>query len=141
MRNPLIGMKLRTLILFFVLASFACKKEKGAGIPASGVLTTGTWVVNRLIEDSTDFTYLFNDYTFVFNTNGELTAACPYGTEVGSWYAEDDDHGDDEFRIALGNTEPLRRLSKRWHIKSQVSNKVELYDDDNEGEELTFTKQ
>lgn len=134
-------LNLRIIVLLITIVAFSCKKEKGTGIPASGVLTTGTWYVSELIEDSSDMTYLFNDYTFVFNTNGELTAACPYGTEVGSWYAEDDSHGNDEFRIALGNTEPLRHLSKRWHIRSQSANKVELYDDDNDGEELTFTKQ
>ena len=134
-------MKFKLVIFALIAFSFACKKEKGVGIPASGVLTTGTWYVSKLSEDSTDVTYLFYGYTFVFNTNGEVTAACTYGTEVGSWYAEDDANGNDEFRIALGNTDPLRHLSKRWHIRSQVSDKVELYEDDNDYEELTFTKQ
>jgi hypothetical protein len=134
-------MKFKIIILLLVVFAFACKKEKGTATPAQGVLTTGTWYVSKLMEDGIDVTNLFDEYTFVFNTNGELTAACPYGTEVGSWYAEEDDDGEDEFRIALGNTEPLRHLSKRWHIRSQVSDKVEFYDDDNNGEELTFTKQ
>ncbi|MBP9923787.1 MAG: hypothetical protein KBF92_08145 [Bacteroidia bacterium] len=134
-------MKFKLIILLAIAFSFSCKKEKGTAIPAQGVLTTGTWYVSKMTEDGDDLTYLFDEYTFVFNTNGELTAACPYGTEVGSWYAEADDDDDDEFRIALGNTEPLVHLSKRWHIRSQVADKVELYDDDNDEEEVTFTKQ
>ena len=97
-------MKFKLIILLAIAFSFSCKKEKGTAIPAQGVLTTGTWYVSKMTEDGDDLTYLFDEYTFVFNTNGELTAACPYGTEVGSWYAEEDDDDDDEFKIALGNT-------------------------------------
>lgn len=133
-------MKLKSILVIFIIFSFACKKEKGAGIPAQGVLTTGTWYISQFLEDGNDETYHFEDYTFVFNTNGELTATCVYGTTVGSWYAEDDDDGSDEFRIALGNVEPLDKLSKRWHIRSETSTKVEFYDDDNSDEEVTFMK-
>lgn len=134
-------MKLKVQILFIALFAFACKKEKGTGIPASGVLTTGTWYVSKMMDDGSDETSIFYDYTFVFNTNGELTAACSYGTTVGSWYAENDDHGNYEFRIALGNVDPLEKLSKRWHVRSQTSTKVELYENDQDSEEVTFEKQ
>ena len=133
-------MKQRAILLLIVLFSFACKKEKGAGIPAQGVLTTGTWYVSKFMDSGTDETYIFEEYTFVFNTNGELTATCIYGTTIGSWYAEDDDDGTDEFRIALGNVAPLDKLSKRWHIRSESSTEVEFYDDDNSDEEVTFMK-
>ena len=133
-------MKLNAIILLLVILSFACKKEKGAGIPASGVLTTGTWYVSKFMNNGNDETYHFEEYTFVFNTNGELTSTCVYGSTVGSWYAEDDDVGTDELRIALGNVDPLDKFSKHWHIRSETSTKVEFYDDDNTHEEVTFSK-
>ncbi len=134
--------KLNATFILLLIVLFSCKKEKGSSIPAAGVLTTGTWYVSKMVEDTTDQTAIFNEYTFVFNTNGELTAACSYGTTVGSWYADNEDHGDSEFRIALGYTEPLSKLSKRWHVRTQTSTKVDLYDDeDSAHEELIFEKQ
>jgi hypothetical protein len=134
-------MKLKAVLLVLTLFAFACQKEKGAGIPVSGALTTGTWYVSKFTSDSLDETNIYNGYTFIFNTNGELTASCTYGTTVGSWYAEDDNDGSDEFRIALGNIDPLDKLSKRWKIRSQTSSKVELFEDDHGSDEVTFTKQ
>ena len=133
-------MKFKAVLLLLVFFAFACKKEKGAGIPTSGVLTTGTWVVSKLSIDGTNITDSLSSYTFVFDTNHGITAASALGTTIGEWYIETDD--DSEFRIVLGDKAPLNNLSKIWHVRSESESKVELYDDeDGRSDELTFNKQ
>ena len=129
------------LSAFFVL-EFSCKKDKSVEtVSAVPVLTTGTWSIVFMADSGVTNTNEYQDYTFIFNTNGELTAANSSGTTVGYWYAESDDHGDDEFRMALGNFYPLSNLSRRWHIRSSSANKVELYDDEyNHDDKCTFQK-
>ncbi len=142
-------MKIKKKAIFFIVLASAffalqtsCKKEKSVEtVPAVPVLTTGTWVISLMVDSGVTITNEYQDYTFVFNSNGELTAANSSGTTVGYWYAEIDDHGDDEFRIALGNVYPLSNLSKRWHIRTSTSSKVELYDDEyHHNDECTFQK-
>lgn len=120
-----------SLTIFLFLTS-SCKKEDNSvdPTPVVNVFTTGTWMITYMADSSYDCTYEFADYSFVFNTNGELTAATASGTTVGSWYAENDDDDDDEFRIALGNTPPLDKLSRRWHVRSISVTEVDLYDEE-----------
>lgn len=132
------------LIPLIATLSFGCKKEHSAITTAStvvNVVTTGTWAIILMSDSGIDQTADFADYSFVFNTNGELTAARASGTTVGSWYAEIDDHGENEFRIALGYVYPLNMICKRWHVLTSTPNKLELHDGDGQFQEyLTFKK-
>lgn len=132
------------LIPLIATLSFGCKKEHPAITTTStvvNVVTTGTWAIILMSDSGIDQTADFADYSFVFNTNGELTAARASGTTVGSWYAEIDDHGENEFRIALGYVYPLNMICKRWHVLTSTPNKLELHDGDGQFQEyLTFKK-
>ncbi len=132
------------LIPLIATLSFGCKKEHPATTTTStvvNVVTTGTWAIILMSDSGIDQTADFADYSFVFNTNGELTAARASGTTVGSWYAEIDDHGENEFRIALGYVYPLNMICKRWHVLTSTPNKLELHDGEGQFQEyLTFKK-
>lgn len=121
-------------IVLIVTLSFGCKKEHPTITSTSTVvnaMTTGTWSITLMSDSGIDQTNDFVEYSFVFNTNGELTAARASGTTVGSWYAEIDDHGENEFRIALGYVYPLNVICKRWHVLSSSPDKLELHDGSN----------
>lgn len=132
------------LIALIATLSFGCKKEHSTTTTTStvvNVVTTGTWAITLMSDSGIDQTADFVDYCFVFNTNGELTAARASGTTVGSWYAEIDDHGENEFRIALGYVYPLNMICKRWHVLTSSPNKLELHDGEGQYHEyLTFKK-
>lgn len=132
------------LIPLIATLTFGCKKEHPATTTTStvvNVVTTGTWAIILMSDSGIDQTADFAEYSFVFNTNGELTAARASGTTVGSWYAEIDDHGENEFRIALGYVYPLNMICKRWHVLTSTPNKLELHDGDGQFQEyLTFKK-
>ena len=132
------------LVALIATLSFGCKKERSSKATTStvvNVMTTGTWTITLMSDSGIDQTNDFVGYSFVFNTNGELTAARASGTTVGSWYAEIDDHGENEFRIAIGYVYPLNMICKRWHVLSSSPDKLELNENESMHQEyLTFKK-
>lgn len=134
--------RLSLIVALFAGITFfsSCKKDKGSSTPINGIIITGTWKIDYCVEDQVDEAYLFEHYTFVFNTDGVLTAASDTNTTVGSWHADDD--GVNEIHIDLGHNPPLNYLTKDWIIKAAQSNTIELVDDDSHGDmEVHFKRQ
>lgn len=135
MKNNIVQISL--LILVFTTSLFSCKKDDGNNSPIDLIITSGTWKVSYFHENSEDKTGNYSDYTFTFGNDGSVTAVNSGGSTTGTWTSDDSEN---EIHISLGNTEPLKDLSKGWLIISQSSTEIVLKDDDiTHLEELHFT--
>ena len=125
------------LFIVFTALLLSCKKDDSNNSPIDLIVTTGTWKVSYYHENNEDKTSNFSDYTFTFGDNGTMTASNSGGTTTGTWTSDDSEN---EIHISLGNTEPLKDLSKGWLIISKSSTEIVLKDDDiTHLEELHFT--
>src|SRR4051794_24324199 len=107
-----------TLIFFSIVTLvISCKKDDNSnpdnnsfsGTP--GIITSGTWRISYYHE-SNDASR-FSGYIFTFNINGTINATNSAGTTNGTWSNDDSNN---EFHISLGNSDPLKDISKGWLI-------------------------
>ena len=129
-------------VIMVVALTSSCKKDKGDSTPIKGIIITGTWKINYCLDDGHDDSHEFEDFTFVFNNDGVLTAASDSATVVGTWEADDSDER--EFHIYLGHTPPLDHLTRDWEIKSMDAEEIQLIQDEDsyhDSIEVHFKKQ
>jgi hypothetical protein len=105
------------------------------------VLTNGQWVITYYFHDDTDQTEVYEDFTFIFATDGTFTA--DNGTTVfeGEWDIESDD---DELELELDfeDDEPsLDELDEDWILIDFNQQRIRLQDSsDGDPTFLTFER-
>lgn len=117
------------------------------------VATSGGWAISSYIDSGNNETTHFTGYTFVFNSNGSITASNGETTVQGTWSitAEDDSNDDNpsssdaeiHFNISFSTPENFSDLTDDWHLVAYSSNQIQLIDvsGGNGGTDyLTFTK-
>src|SRR5712664_144898 len=74
-------------LLLIVVLSPSCKKfiEKQQQNALESIITNGTWIVTRYVENGTDITPSFSGYVFKFNSNGTVTGTKSSSIENGTW--------------------------------------------------------
>ena len=138
-------------VLFFISVSLvACDKwdddnddptSNAANSVTNSYLANGSWVVSLLTDDGRNETSDYDGYTFVFASDGKLTATRGSATTNGTWRTRRDD-GSNELVIQLITTDKdLLELNDDWDIVLSTNSKIELQDDNDErDEQLHFTK-
>ncbi len=135
-----------SIIILSVLFVSSCKKSNdttpddnsNSSSSTSSIIVAGTWHVTYYHESGNDHTSNFSGYTFVFNSNGTMSATVSGVTTTGTW-SNDDSHN--EFHMNIGTSSPLTDLSNGWLIISKTATELDLKDDNTaHNEELHFTK-
>ncbi len=128
------------LVLSVSLLTFSCSSDDDSSSNNSNTLIvqletsikTGTWRVNRFVEDGNDQTHHFNGYVFTFNENGTIISSNGTTTVAGTWVtssgSSSSSSGSDpkfilQFNAASG---PFEEISEDWRIESTTSTTVEL---------------
>jgi len=74
-------------LLLIVVLSPSCKKfiEKQQQNALESIITDGTWIVTRYVENGTDITTSFSGYIFKFNSNKTVTGTNAGTVVNGTW--------------------------------------------------------
>ena len=129
---------LNILFISILFSAVSCKKDDVATtIFNASQVTTGTWQVTSFHEDDQDHTADLIGYTFIFNTDGTLTAELSGIQTTGTW---DFDDSGNELHLNIGTTSPLSDINKGWIILESTATSLRLGDDSSNNEELDFTK-
>ena len=104
--------------------------------------TTGTWRVTEFTERGNNETSDFNGYTFVFDSNGSVTASLNSTNRHGTWSINNSATGFTlDFGAKSDANKPLGELTDDWEIISVTSTEIKLKEDnDASGEFLTFNQ-
>lgn len=112
---------------------------------------SGSWRVALFEEDGVTETNYFTDFTFVFESDGRLTAD-DGGTSVsGAWSITSDSSSSDvdsssdddvDFNIFFASPANFAEISEDWDIVSFSSARIELKDESGDGsiDRLVFVK-
>ncbi|MCT8340918.1 hypothetical protein MG296_12700 [Flavobacteriaceae bacterium TK19130] len=116
-------------------------------------LPQDTWQVTYFFDDGEDKTENFLGFEFDFDAEGNVIATTDVFSETGTWSYEgssndsnDDDGVDDDEELILqfSQENPFDELTDDWHIQMANDNTIELFDEDEDGNDetdfLTFTK-
>ncbi|HEX4849557.1 MAG TPA: hypothetical protein VFV08_02070 [Puia sp.] len=111
-------------LLLIAISTGSCKKyiqqqEQNALIK---LITNGSWIVTRYLDNGTDITATFSGYSFKFNSNGTV-AGTNGGTVVdGTW------SGDINSKTITSNfpsaTDPIAKLNAVWKITDSYTDSV-----------------
>jgi hypothetical protein len=116
--------RIAIILIAFLLLSGSCKKyvqqqEQNALV---AMITNGSWIVTRYIENGTDISSSFSGYVFQFSTNG--TVAGTNGSTVvnGTW------SGDINTKTITSNFpsagDPVDKLNAVWKITDSYPDSV-----------------
>lgn len=117
--------------LVFSVLFFSCKKDdSNPTISTSNVtstVSTGNWRITYYWDTDHDETNNFNGYSFVFNTNGTVTATKAANTITGSWTTSNDDS---KIKLVLSFSSPADfiEISDDWHTIERTDRKIKLQD-------------
>lgn len=104
---------------------------------------SSNWKITYFYDNSTDETAHYTGYSFVFNSNGTVTASKSGATTVtGTWSAGNDD-STIKLVLNFGTVTPFLELNDDWHLISQSSAMIKLQDVSGGGggtDYLTFEK-
>jgi hypothetical protein len=138
---------MKTVIISLVLALttllFSCSNSASDVTSTnSQIVSSGNWRVSSFIDSGNDETQDFSGYSFVFNTNGVITATKNSSSQNGTWTI---DNSSNKFHIDLGPkttaNHPLGELTDDWKIVSSSNTEIRLTDDNPTSSEfVTFTK-
>jgi hypothetical protein len=112
------------VLLLGSLLFFSCKKfiEKQKQNALEDMITNGTWIVTRYLEDTIDITSSFSGYVFQFKTDGTVTGTKEGSSVNGVW------SGDVDTRTINSNFpsagEPVNKLNSVWKIKDSYPDSV-----------------
>lgn len=133
------------LILSIFLFSSTCSHnddDDGSNYDNSGQIQqiiveaqSGTWRVTSYIDSGQDETNDFSGYSFLFDSNGTLTATNGSLNQTGSWSvtnsnSNDDSSNDIDFNIFFNVPESnkFEDLNDDWDIVSHTDNMIKLRD-------------
>ena len=117
--------------LVFSVLFFSCKKDdSNPTISTSNVtstVSTGNWRITYYWDTDHEETNNFNGYSFVFNTNGTVTATKAANTITGSWTTSNDDS---KIKLVLSFSSPADfiEISDDWHTIERTDRKIKLQD-------------
>ena len=114
----------------------------------------GTWRISSYIDSGQDETSDYNGYSFLFASNGTLTATSLTATRTGTWSVTDDSNSNDDsnddndidFNIlfAVANEDDIfDDLNDDWDVVSYTNTQIQLRDvsgGDGSVDTLTFVK-
>ncbi len=112
-----------SLLLLSILSN-SCKKyiqqqEQNALV---SMITNGSWIVTRYIENGSDITTSFSGYSFQFKTDGTVTGVNGGSTVNGTWA------GDINAKTITSNfpsaTNPIDKLNAVWKITDSYPDSV-----------------
>ena len=135
-----------TAVILLVLTAFnSCKKEDNSSPDASSVLNSnvqqGSWRVTYYNDSGTDETSHYTGYTFMFNSNGTITATNSGSSVNGTWSSGNDNR---TLKLILNfSAAPFNELNTDWHVIQQSSTIIKLEDVSGGGggtDYLTFEK-
>lgn len=105
----------------------------------STLVKSGDWVITYFAQDNIDETSNYDGFTFVFGTDGTLTATKNSDVLTGIWSVSHEDNGDDsaddnphpefediDFNIHFTAPDLMAELSEDWEIVSHTDTKIEL---------------
>lgn len=130
------------LLIATIAAATSCDMLGNNGSNTSQAITSGSWQVTLFTDSGNDETSDFSGYSFMFNSNGTLTAVKNGTTGNGTWSVNSSSN---KFNIDLGAkvdaNKPLGELTDDWKIISSTETVIRLTDDNASSNEfLTFTK-
>ncbi|GAA4900617.1 hypothetical protein GCM10023311_27820 [Flaviramulus aquimarinus] len=105
-------------------------------------LTDGNWRVNYYFNDN-DETLVFNDYTFRFFNNGQISITSSSDTNSGNWNTTTGNDFELELNLNFGYVYMLREITEDWDVVEITSNSISLRDisrADGTEDLLTFEK-
>jgi len=141
-------------IALVILSLEACKKENpitaaptATTDSVTAMLTTGNWKVSSLTQSKEDNTSKVANYILQFAAGGKLSAVLNNNTTTGTWsytpavtyYGSS---SKEALNINLGTSDPLRRLTGTWNIKSRTTTSLVMENPEIlQDEHLTLQKQ
>jgi len=105
-------------------------------------LPQGKWKVSTFNDNGIDKSEEFESFKFTFNKDGSVEAQNDLLTELGTWNYDNTSSSSEKLNLKFGEINPFDEISDDWNIISVTNSKVELSDDDGNGdiELLTFIK-
>ena len=101
----------------------------------SSFVISGDWQITYFFDTDEEETSDFNGYSFVFGSNGVLTASNGTQEIAGSWSITDSSSSDDDdpdsdvdFNISFSAPDNFEDLSDDWDIVSYSATRIELID-------------
>jgi len=139
------------LILLATTISFAsCSKSNDDNVnpnnPTGKVeQVSGDWTVTYFTDSGKDETSDFSGYSFVFATDGTLTANSNSGTFTGTWRigdnSSDDDNSSNRLVINITGNKAMDHLQDDWVILKLSGTEIWLKDDNSSSmEEIHFVR-
>lgn len=116
--------KIVVLLLLLVVLSPSCKKyiQQQQQNALERIITNGTWIVTRYLENGTDITTSFSGYVFKFNSNGTVTGTNTGTVANGTW------SGDVSTKTIISQFPsagaPVDKLNAEWKITDSYSDSV-----------------
>jgi hypothetical protein len=116
--------KIVILLLLSVAVSPSCKKyiQQQQQNALESIITNGTWIVTRYLENGTDITSSFSGYVFKFNSNGTVTGTNTGTVVDGTW------SGDVSTKTIVSQFPsagaPIDKLNAEWKITDSYPDSV-----------------
>lgn len=104
---------------------FSCEPDDSVSVAVDEVVTSGNWKVVYYFDDK-DETYKFNGYSFVFSTDGKLTATFSGQTKTGVWSVNSSSN---KFIMTISGTDALDDMTDDWLIVEKTDTFIKLKDD------------
>lgn len=125
----------------------SCSKSNDDNPTNNNVIdqVTGDWVVTYYYDSGKNETSDYNGYSFIFATDGTLTAEHSTGTFTGTWRigdsSSDDDNSSNRFVITITGNKRMDDLQDDWVIVKISDTEIHLQDDNPaSAEEIRFGK-
>lgn len=132
------------VMLSLVLMSTTCSTDDD-GITNNNTLQiqsivniaqSGTWKITYFFDTDEEETSNYNDYDFIFASDGNLTASNLSSTITGNWSVTDDSNSsndsneddDIDFNISFSSPAIFQELTDDWDIVSVTETTIELID-------------
>ncbi len=139
MRKPILLTALKAAVILY-FAACANVDDYAVYKSVTPIVTKGNWKVNLYMDANNDKTNDFAGYSFVFNSNGDVTVSKNGNNINGHWY---EDNVSKKVAIDLGNTDPmLINLNDSWNIDDVTNTNVSLGNENSQKQErLIITNQ
>jgi hypothetical protein len=139
---------MKLFLVALTLSIVSCSKSNDDNVTPNNSTNkteqvSGDWTVTYFTDSGKDETSDFSGYSFVFGTNGTLTATGAAGTFTGTWWvgdkSSDDDSSSNRLNILITGNKAMDHLTDDWVIISITANTIQLRDDNPASmEELHF---
>jgi hypothetical protein len=136
----------------FLLGMVSCSKSSynsntNTNNAVTAELTAGKWVISSFTQKTEDKTSKFSGITFVFSSDGSVSADDNGKTTKGSWHYSPavtyyGSSSKEALSINLGTAKPFDLLAKTWNLVSSSSTAIKVDSPEVlEDEHVQFSKQ